>query len=51
MLKGINIEVNDPTQLEFDLIWDFTAVLDTCKSGEDPIKHDSEKVETPFSPL
>ena len=44
-------EVNDPIWLEFGLIWDFMPVLDTCKFGKDPIKHDWEKVETPLSPL
>ena len=39
---------DDPIRLEFELIWDFTPVLDTCKFGEDPIKDDWEKVETPF---
>ena len=49
--RACNTEVNDPIQLEFELIWDFIPVLDTCKFGEDPIKNDWEKVETPFSPL
>ena len=44
-------EVNDQIRLEFELIWHFTPVLDTCKFGKDPIKNDWEKVETSFSPL
>ena len=42
VLKGRarNTEVHDPTQLEFEVIRDFTPVLDTCKFGEDPIKND-----------
>ena len=44
-------EVNDPIWLEFEIFWDFTLVLDTCKLGQDPIKNDWEKVEMPFSPL
>ena len=35
-----NTKVNDPTQLEFELIWDFRPVLDTCKFRQDPIKND-----------
>ena len=44
-------EVNDPIRLEFELIWDFTPVLDIYKFGEDLIKNDWEKVETQFPPL
>ena len=44
-------KVNDAIQLKFELIWDFTPVLDTCKFGEDKIKNDREKVEKSFSPL
>ena len=43
--------MNDPIQLEFELISDFTPFLDTCKFGKDPTKNDWEKVETPFFPL
>ena len=46
-----NTEVNNPIRLEFELIWDFMPVLDTCKFGKDPIKNDREKVETLFSSL
>ena len=49
--RARNTEMNYPIRLEFELNWDFTPVLDTCKFGEDPIKNDWEKVETPFSPL
>ena len=41
-------EVNDPIRLEFELIWDFTPVLDIYKFGEDLIKNDWEMVETQF---
>ena len=49
--RARNTEVNDSIPQEFELIWDFTPVLDTCKFGEGPIKNDREKVKTPFSPL
>ena len=35
--KVCNSEVNDPIRLEFEPIWDFMPVLDTCKFGEDLI--------------
>ena len=51
VLKAHNTEVNEPTRLEFEFLWDFMSVLNICKFGEDPIKNDWEKVDTSFSQL
>ena len=34
---------NDPIRLEFELIWAFVPVLNTCKFGKDPNKNDWER--------
>ena len=44
-----NSEVTDSIQPEFELVWDFMAVLVTSKFDEDPIKNEQASLETPFS--
>ena len=44
-----NSEVTDSIQPEFDLFWEFMAVLVTSKFHEDPIKNKRASLETPFS--
>ena len=41
--RARNTEMNNPIQLEYELIWYFMPVLDTCKFCEDQIKNDREK--------
>ena len=41
-------EVTDSIQPEFELVWDFMAVLVTSKFDEDPIKNERASLETPF---
>ena len=36
--RARNTEVNDPIRVEFELIWNFTPVLDTCQFGKVPIR-------------
>ena len=41
--------MTDSIQTEFELVWDFMAVLVTSKFDEDPIKNERASLETPFS--
>ena len=43
-----NREVIHLIQPEFELVWDFMAVLVTSKPDEDPIKNEWACLETPF---
>ena len=44
-----NSQVTDSIQPEFELIWDFMAVLVINKFHEDLIKNEWTSLETPFS--
>ena len=47
--RARNSEVTDSIQPEFELVWDFMAVLVTSKFDEDPIQNEQASLETPFS--
>ena len=47
--RAYNSEVTDSILPEFELVWDFMAVLVTSKFDEDPIKNELASLETPFS--
>ena len=49
LLWARNSEVTDSIQPEFELVWDFMAVLVISKFHEDPIKNERTSLETPFS--
>ena len=46
-----NSEVNRWMWSEFELIWDFMAILVNCKFEHVQIKHEGAIVSTTFSPL